>query len=75
MNLYQMGELLLNYAFKGGLITAGGGMLLISLAAALGILHQPPTDRLLILLGDYFLIGALIGGLVGLVVIFRQHRS
>lgn len=75
MNLYQAGELLLSYVLKGGMIAAGGGMLLISLAAAFGLLHQPPADRLLILLGDYFLLGALLGGLVGLVIVLRERRS
>ena len=75
MDLYTIGSTIFNYAAKGGMIAAGGGMLLISLAAAVGILNRPPSDYLLILLGDYFLIGALIGGLVGLVVILRERRQ
>lgn len=75
MNLITLGTTILNYALRGGLAIAGGGMLLISLSAAFGLLRQPPADRLLILLGDYFLIGALLGGLVGLVMVLRERRS
>jgi hypothetical protein len=75
MNLYQAAERLLNYALKGGMIAAGGGMLLISLATTFGLLRQPPTERLLIVLGDYFLIGALIGAVIGLLIIVRDRRS
>lgn len=75
MNLYTLGTTLFNYATKGGMIAAGGGMLLISLASAVGLLHQPTSERLLIVLGNYFLIGALIGALVGLVVILRERHQ
>ena len=75
MDLYTMGTMLLNYATKGGMIAAGGAMLLISLASATGLLHRPPTDHLLVVLGNYFIIGALIGGLAGLVVILRDRQK
>ena len=75
MDLYTIGTTLFNYAAKGGMIAAGGGMLLISLATAAGMLHQPPSDHLLIVLGNYFLIGALIGALVGLVVVLHERRQ
>lgn len=75
MDLYQSGTTLINYAAKGGMIAAGGGMLLISLASAVGLLHRPPTDHLLVVLGNYFLIGALIGALIGLVVILRERQE
>ena len=51
----MLGTTLFNYAAKGGMIAAGGGMLLISLASAAGLLHQPTSERLLIVLGNYFL--------------------
>ena len=71
----MLGTTLFNYAAKGGMIAAGGGMLHISLASAAGLLHQPTSERLLIVLGNYFLIGALIGTLVGLVVVLRERRQ
>lgn len=74
MDLYTIGSTIFNYAAKGGMIAAGGGMLLISLASAVGLLHRPPSDHLMILLGNYFLIGAIIGGLVGLVVLLRRRE-
>lgn len=75
IDLYTVGSTLFNYAAKGGVIAASGGMLFISLATAVGWFRQPPSERLLIVLGNYFLIGALIGGLVGLVVILRNRRE
>lgn len=75
MDLYRLGVTLFNYAAKGGTLAAGGGMLIISLAVTFGFLPQPPTDHLLVVLGNYFIIGALLGGLVGLVVALRQRRE
>jgi len=56
------------------MIAAGGGMLIISLAVTAGYLHPPTSERLLFVLGNYFLIGALVGGLVGLVIALRKRR-
>jgi hypothetical protein len=75
MDLYTIGTTLVNYAARGGMIAAAAGMLYITISTAVGGLRQPTTERLLIVLGDYFLIGAAIGGLVGLVVILRSRRQ
>ena len=53
---------------------AGGGMLLISLASAIGYLPQPTSERLLIVLGNYFIIGAVVGAVVGVVVVWHGNR-
>lgn len=74
MDLFALGTMIINYAARGGMIAAGGGMLLISLAAAAGYLPQPTSERLLIVLGNYFLVGALIGAVVGLVVVWREQN-
>jgi hypothetical protein len=55
------------------MIAAGGGMLIISLAVTAGYLPQPTSERLLNVLGNYFLIGAVIGALVGLIVALRER--
>jgi hypothetical protein len=75
MDLYSAGTRLLNYAVKGGMLAAGAGMLIISIAIALGRLPQPPTERMIVVLTNYFLFGAVIGGLAGLVIILRQYRQ
>ena len=74
MELVTLGTTIINYAAKGGMIAAGGGMLIISLAVTAGYLHPPTSERLLFVLGNYFLIGALVGGLVGLVIALRKRR-
>ena len=73
MDLYTIGTTLVNYAVRGGMIAAAAGMFYITLTTAVGGLRQPTTERLLIVLGDYFLIGAAIGGLVGLVILLRNR--
>ena len=74
MELVTLGTTIINYAAKGGMIAAGGGMLIISLAVTAGYLPQPTSERLLNVLGNYFLIGAVIGALVGLIVALRERR-
>jgi hypothetical protein len=74
MELVTIGTTIANYAVKGGMISAGGGMLVISLAATAGYLPQPTSERLLIVLGNYFLIGAAIGALVGLIIALRKRQ-
>jgi hypothetical protein len=74
MELVTLGTTIINYAAKGGMIAAGGGMLIISLAVTAGYLPQPTSERLLNVLGNYFLIGAVIGSLVGLIVALRERR-
>jgi len=73
MELVTLGTTIINYAAKGGMIAAGGGMLIISLAVTAGYLPQPTSERLLNVLGNYFLIGAVIGALVGLIVALRER--
>ncbi len=75
MNLITAGKILYDYALKGGLIAASGGMLIISLSTVAGQLRQPTSERLLIVLGNYFIIGAVIGGGVGLIVLLRRRRD
>ncbi|MEJ2752035.1 MAG: hypothetical protein P8169_05060 [Chloroflexota bacterium] len=74
MELVTLGTTIINYAAKGGMIAAGGGMLIISLAVTAGYLPQPTSERLLNVLGNYFLIGAVIGALVGLIVALRERQ-
>ncbi|MFN2141261.1 MAG: hypothetical protein ACK2U5_12315 [Candidatus Promineifilaceae bacterium] len=74
MDLYRLGASVINHAAKGGMIAAGGGMLIISLAVTAGYLPQPTSERLLNVLGNYFLIGAVIGALVGLIVALRERQ-
>jgi hypothetical protein len=74
MELVTIGTTIANYAVKGGMIAAGGGMLIISLATTAGYLPQPTSERLLIVLGNYFLIGAVIGALVGLIIALRKRQ-
>ena len=74
MELVTLGTTIVNYAANGGMIAAGGGMLIISLAVTAGYLPQPTSERLLNVLGNYFLIGAVIGSLVGLIVALRERQ-
>ena len=73
--MYKMGQTVLDYGTKGALLAAGGALVIFTLAVTFDFMRQPPTQRLLIVLGNYFITGALLGGLVGLLVSLWQWRN
>jgi len=76
---FAAGRTILDFATKGGLLAAGGAMAVFTVATLLDWMRQPPADRLWVVLGNYFVTGALVGGLVGLAVVlwgwWQQRRQ
>jgi hypothetical protein len=72
MDYFKAGRTIVEYAWKGGLIVAGGALAAFMLAIPFGWLRQPPTERLLSVLVNYFVVGALAGGLVAAAILARD---
>lgn len=66
--LYSI-RLIFDTAVRGALITAGGALAVFTLAATFDLMRQPPTERLLAVLFNYFLAGAVLGTLWGLLTL------
>lgn len=67
MDIYKLARMVLDYGSRGAMIAAGGALAVFTLAATFDLMRQPPNERLLAVLLNYFITGALLGGLVGLV--------
>jgi hypothetical protein len=74
MKLYEVGRTVLDAAWRGGLLAAGGALVVFTLAPLLELMRRPPADRLLLVLGNYFIVGAVLGGLVGLALVLWRRK-
>lgn len=66
MDIYKLARMVFDYGSKGAFIAAGAALMVFTVASTFDLMRQPPSDRLLAVLLNYFITGAVIGGLAGL---------
>lgn len=72
MNAFSSIRFVFDTAVRGALIAAGSALVVFTLAATFDLMRQPPAERLLAVLFNYFFAGALLGSAWGLLTLAWQ---